>query len=113
MSRSARVSHSGCIITISFVQITTRSHGKPMVKRKSPDAGLLCAALEGLELQKQRLEQYIAEVRRVLGSRTQKSVTVGVKRRNRMTAAGRKRIAAGQKKRWAEYRKQKAAAAKK
>ena len=63
--------------------------------------------------QQERLEQYIAEVRRVLGSRTQKSVTVGAKPRRKLSAAARESIAAAQRKRWAEFRKQKAAAAKK
>lgn len=76
------------------------------------DAGILSAALEGLELQKQRLEQQIAEVRRVLGGTTRKAAATAVeakKPRRKMSAAARKHIAAVQKKRWAEWRKKRKA----
>ena len=86
-----------------------------MLKRRSLDAGILSAALEGLELQKERLEQQIAEVRRLLGGGGQKpAVAVEAKKpRSKMSAAARKRISAVQKKRWADWRKKQAAAAKK
>ena len=86
-----------------------------MPKGKSLDPGILRAALEGLELQKQRLDQHIAEVRRLLGGRGQKSAVVveAKKPRRRMSAAAKKRIAVAQKKRWADWRKKQAAAAKK
>ncbi len=87
-----------------------------MPKGRSLDAGILSAALEGLELQKQRLQQQIAEVRRVLGGTTRKTAGVAVvakRPRSKMSAAARKHISAVQKKRWAEFRKRKAAAAKK
>jgi hypothetical protein len=79
------------------------------------DRGLLEAALTGLELQRQKIEEQIQTVRSRLG--------VGGKRRGRppgpskaaakkesgskrvLSEAARKRIAAAQKKRWAEYRK--------
>ncbi len=79
-----------------------------MPKGKSLDAGILSAALEGLELQKQRLEQQIAEVRRLLGARTRRAAAVAVeakKPRRSLSAAARKRIAAAQRKRWAEWHK--------
>jgi regulator of replication initiation timing len=81
----------------------------------SPDAGIVSAALEGLELQKQRLDRQIAEVRRVLAGITRNAAVVAVEAkrpRRRLSAAVRKRIAAAQKKRWAEWRKKQAAAAK-
>ena len=87
-----------------------------MPKGQSLDAGILSAALEGLELQRQRLDQQIAEVRRVLGGTTRKTAVVAVepkKPRRRLSAAARRRIAVAQRKRWAEFRKQKAAAVKK
>jgi hypothetical protein len=86
-----------------------------MRKRKLPDAGILSAALEGLEIRKQRLDQQIAEVRRVLGGRGQKSALMveARKPRRKLSTAARERIAAAQRERWAEYRKQKAARAKK
>jgi hypothetical protein len=79
---------------------------------------LLTAALEGLELQKQRIDEQIQEVRSLLGntparrgrppaSKNSSSTSNGsaTKRPARLSAAARKRIAAAQKRRWAEYRK--------
>lgn len=75
---------------------------------------LLTAALEGLELQKQRINEQIQEVRSLLGKKPGRrgrppgSTNTGstTKRKAvRLSAAARKRIAAAQKRRWAEYRK--------
>jgi hypothetical protein len=87
----------------------------------------LTAALEGLELQKQRIEEQIREVRSLLGktpgrrgrppgslkrgSLNSNSNKVaarsagGSAKRAPLSPAARKRIAAAQKRRWAEYRK--------
>lgn len=80
------------------------------------DHSLLAAALEGLELQKQRIDEQIQEVRSLLGKAparrgrppgsTNGSTNDGpTTKRARLSAAARKRIAAAQKRRWAEYRK--------
>jgi hypothetical protein len=82
------------------------------------NAALYEAALEGLELQKQRIEEQIRQVRALVGGRKPRPYTVASpvaetseddakprKKRN-LSAAARKRIAAAQKKRWAEFRKQ-------
>ena len=76
------------------------------------ERALLEAALTGLELQRQKIEAQIETVRSRLGN--------GAKRRGRppaaktakkanarrpLSEAARKRIAAAQKRRWAEYRK--------
>jgi hypothetical protein len=78
---------------------------------------LLTAALEGLELQKQRIDEQIQEVRSLLGKtparrgRPPGSTNGGSAnngpstKRARLSTAARKRIAAAQKRRWAEYRK--------
>jgi len=80
---------------------------------------LLTAALEGLELQKQRINQQIEEVRTLLGktpgrrgrppgstnSASTNSSVASKRTGSRLSAAARKRIAAAQKRRWAEYRK--------
>jgi hypothetical protein len=79
---------------------------------------LLAAALEGLELQKQRIDEQIQEVRSLLGKtpgrrgRPTGSTNGGAKvrtaptsKRARLSVAARKRIAAAQKRRWAEYRR--------
>jgi hypothetical protein len=85
--------------------------GKPL-----QDPSLLAAALEGLEAQRRRLDEQIAQVRAALGGRrvrpsagflSQKRV---VKRE--LSPEARKRIANAQKRRWAEYRKRQAAQAK-
>lgn len=75
------------------------------------DPGLLEAALEGLTLQRQRIEGQIREVRALLGRRRAGAAspaedTVATGRKRELSDAARKRIAAAQKKRWAEYRKQ-------
>jgi hypothetical protein len=80
---------------------------------------LLSAALDGLELQKQRIDEQIEEVRSLLGKASARrgrppgsdkikgSTNNGsaAKRRAPLSASARKRIAAAQKRRWAEYRK--------
>ena len=78
------------------------------------DHALLEAALIGYQHQADQLAEKIAEIRRQLGGKTQsaapKAAAAPVKKRSMSTAA-RKRIAAAQKKRWAEYHKQKEAKA--
>jgi hypothetical protein len=90
----------------------------PRTENAIRNHSLLTAALEGLELQKQRIDEQIKEVRSLLGktparrgrppgSRNTGSTNGGsaTKRPGRLSAAARKRIAAAQKRRWAEYRK--------
>ena len=83
------------------------------------DPTLLEAALEGLTLQKRRIDDQIAEIRAILGRRgpgrpakragetgeTKGPAATKKRRRRRLSETARKRIAAAQKKRWAEYRK--------
>jgi hypothetical protein len=74
---------------------------------------LLAAALEGLELQKQRIDEQIEEVRALLGKSPARpgrphaaAANSGAKSgRGPLSAAARKKIAAAQKRRWAAYRK--------
>ena len=82
--------------------------------RSVDDHSLLNAALEGLQLQKQRIEEQIRHVRARLGKgaagrgrpNVGNSTRTGARK---LSAAARKRIAAAQKRRWAEYRKASAA----
>ena len=79
-----------------------------MARSKSPDPWILHAALDGLEVQKQRLDEHIAEVRRLLGATVRKPAAASEeakKPRRRLSAAARKRMAAAQRRRWAEFRK--------
>jgi hypothetical protein len=80
--------------------------------RTIQDQSLLTAALEGLELQKERVEKQIREVRSLLGKkgsgRRGRPPGSGLGKKSgpgRLSVSARKRIAAAQKRRWAEYRK--------
>jgi len=71
------------------------------------DRVLLQAALDGLESQRQRVEDQIAEIRTRLGRRgpgrpKKVAATTSPTKRHPISASGRKRIAAAQRKRWAE-----------
>jgi hypothetical protein len=81
----------------------------PRPRKLFQNSELLEAALEGLELQKQRIDQQIQEVRSLLGKGTRRrGRPPGVKKKSgpgRLSVAARGRIAAAQKRRWAEYRK--------
>jgi hypothetical protein len=86
-----------------------------MARPKLLDPQILDAVLEGLRLQKQRLDQYIAEIQRLLGGKRRKPAAAVKEPKEpwrKMSAVGRKRIAAATRKRWAEWRKKKAAAKK-
>ena len=84
--------------------------------RKVQNTTLLNAALEGLEIQKERIEGQLREVRAMLGQRgpgrakrTAAAAGAGsekpARKRRSLSAAARKRIAAAQKARWAKFRK--------
>ncbi len=89
-------------------------------KTVEEDTNLLSAALEGLEAQKRRIEEQISHVQAMLGGRRRggrpaandqpAQRETGGKRQ--LSPAARKRIAAAQKRRWAEYRKKAAASEK-
>lgn len=82
------------------------------------DPALLAATLEGLEAQKSRIEEQIQQIRAMLGRRRGRPpASAAVKLsaaakpvKRQLSPAARKRIAAAQKKRWAEFRKKAAAA---
>lgn len=84
--------------------------------RSSSDLTTLAMALVGYELEKQKIEAKIQEIRsqlgvRNLGTRAGGSAKVagGAKRRT-LSVSARRRIAAAQRKRWAEHRKKQAQA---
>ena len=80
------------------------------------DSAFLNAALEGLELQRERIVEQIQQVKSLLGEKKPKAVRApaAVKSKpaakRRMSDAARKRIAKAQKKRWAAYHKAQKAA---
>ncbi len=86
----------------------------PRISKSLEETSFLSAALEGLQLQKARIEAQIAEVRAMLGGRKVAPVggAVSAPSRRELSPAARKRIAAAQKRRGAEFRRKKAEAAK-
>jgi DNA-binding IclR family transcriptional regulator len=88
----------------------------PRPPKSIQDPTFLAAALEGLELQKQRIEEQIRQVRAMLGKRgpapaAAAPVAVAAAeskpaRKRNLSEAARRRIAAAQKKRWAAFRKE-------
>lgn len=67
---------------------------------------LISAAIEGFEAQKRRLDEQIRELRAMLPSNGAgaSAPTRGPRKRRRMSAEARKRIAEAQRKRWAAIR---------
>jgi hypothetical protein len=88
----------------------------PRTTRTVQNEILLEAALEGLELRRQRLEEEIQHVRSLLGRRgrgrshseNHETVAAEASPKRRLNPEARKRIAAAQRKRWEEYRKKQA-----
>jgi hypothetical protein len=78
------------------------------ISKSLEEAAFLTAALEGLELQKARVEAQIEQVRAMLGGPKAKApqVEAAPAKKRQLSPAARKRIAAAQKRRWAEFRKQ-------
>jgi hypothetical protein len=78
----------------------------------SSDPTMLAMALVGYEIEKQKIEDKIRQIRARLGGRaaganagTPAAAKGGPRRKRTLSVAARKRIAAAQRKRWAEHRK--------
>jgi hypothetical protein len=69
---------------------------------------ILQAALEGLEQHRQRINQQIDHLKGLIGGKS--SAVKPARKRRRMSAEGRKRIAEAARRRWAKQRKQAKAA---
>lgn len=88
--------------------------------RASSDPTMLAMALVGYELEKQKIEEKIRQIRARLGAgktagrgAAPSPANAGGPRHKRTLSAGaRRRIAAAQRKRWAEHRKKLAQAGK-
>ena len=87
-----------------------------MPRKPAISPEILQAALEGLELQRGRVEEQIAQLRARLGKRgpgrppkaakkAAKKPTKPAKKKRTISAAARKKMAAAAKKRWADYKK--------
>jgi cell division septum initiation protein DivIVA len=86
----------------------------PNAKSNSTDLDTLQMALVGYQIEKQKIENKIAELQARLKGKKVAAATAGeapaAAPKRILSPAARKRIAAAQKKRWAEHRKKKAAA---
>ena len=87
--------------------------------RTTSDPTTLAMALVGYELEKQKIDEKIRQIRAQLGGRAGGAGTnsasakaAGSGPRRTLSASARKRIAAAQRKRWAEHRKKQAQASK-
>ena len=81
--------------------------------RVSHDPGLLQAALYGYQMEKEKIEAKIRDLQAQLKGKkaaAPAAKTAKSGRRREMSDAARARIAAAQRKRWAEFHKKKAAA---
>jgi len=81
--------------------------------RPSSDPAMLAMALVGYELEKQKIEEKIREIRARLGGAKAAGRAAapapakagGPRPKRTLSAGARRRIAAAQRKRWAEHRK--------
>jgi hypothetical protein len=86
--------------------------------RSSSDPTTLAMALVGYEIEKQKIEDKIRQIRAQLGGRSAgrpgaaAGAQGGPRQKRTLSASARKRIAAAQRKRWAAHRKKLAAAGK-
>src|ERR1017187_8709102 len=82
---------------------TTRNRARIHMPTPKLNAEIIAAAIEGFESQKRRIDIQIGELRAMLsGGRTEVTATPEApKRKRKVSAAGRRRMAEGQKKRWA------------
>jgi hypothetical protein len=82
--------------------------------RNIEDTGTLEMALLGFQIEKQRIESKIEEIRSTLKGRGATPSSSGreapAPKKRQLSEAARKRIAMAQKRRWAEHRKRAAAA---
>lgn len=88
----------------------------PRGRKPSADTTTLEAALVGLELKRNEIDGLISKIKKQLGGRSSSTLSVngapaparssgGPRKRRALSAEARKRIAAAQKRRWAEHRK--------
>jgi hypothetical protein len=87
----------------------------PRGRKATPDTTTLEAALVGLELKRNEIDGLISKIKKQLGGKSSSATSVssppaaksqGAPRKRRVLSAdARKRIAAAQRRRWAEHRK--------
>jgi len=72
---------------------------------RTEDTTTLQMALVGYEIEKLKIEERIREVQAALGGTEAPAAQPEGPKRRKMSLAARRRIAAAQKRRWAEHRK--------
>ena len=87
----------------------------PRGRPASPDTTTLEAALVGLELKRNEIDGLISKIKKQLGGKKSSTLSVsapaavknqgGARKKRVLSPEARKRIAAAQKRRWAEHRK--------
>lgn len=84
----------------------------PRGKSSASDRTTLAMALVGYELERQKIDEKIREIRGQLGVHRGRAAvspaaakTAGGRKKRTLSASARRRIAAAQRKRWAEHRK--------
>jgi hypothetical protein len=88
----------------------------PRGRKASPDTTTLEAALVGLELKRNEIDGLISKIKKQLGGKSSSTLSVSTvpsvaksqsapRKKRVLSAEARKRIAAAQKRRWAEHRK--------
>ena len=104
-------SRSATSIEVEALLLTGRIAVRWMVRKadmptQKLTAEIIAAAIDGYEFQKTRIDTKIAELRAMLSGGPAPPVTLEPKKRKRrkMSAAGRARIAEAQRKRWAKIR---------
>src|SRR5438270_1395488 len=94
-----KMSSAGCTMILTQHHRTEIPIHMPTPKLS---AEIIAAAIEGFESQKRRIDTQIGELRAMLsGGRTEGAATSAAPRKRKVSAAARRRMAEGQKKRWA------------
>lgn len=80
--------------------------------RTTQDPNILAMALIGYEVERQKIDEKIRQLRAKLGKGGAAEAKAEPRKKRTLSASARKRIAAAQKKRWAEHRKKMAQSSK-
>src|SRR5216683_7213339 len=102
----------GDTISDCFFEITFKEETVGMARQAGIDQDLLAMALLGYEAQKTWINAAIADIQAQLAhrgpDRPRVATDVAVPKKHTMSASGRKRVAAAQRKRWAALKKSQA-----
>ena len=88
--------------------LSGRRHEGTIMRRQEDDPGILQAALLGYQQQLEQINAKVADLRKRLGARSAPAAGPAPRtphKKHRISAEGRARIAAAQRKRWAASKK--------